>query len=1197
MGYLGAIVGGVIGAVLTYFTWDPQYVYYGWTIGAALGSAIEEASKGTLKIEGPKASDLTVQVATYGGMVPIHFGTVGVTGTVIDLDKITAHSDKNYVKAQKAYVTTYTYTTTVAILLGEGVCLGVRKIWLDGKLWYSSATDANVETIVASSQNTSSVAYGHALQIITLGLGFHKHGSTGPSFVTIPPKFKFYPGTETQLPDPTLEAIHGVGNVPAYRGVSYVVISNNAEILNGNRLRQLKFELVYSGSMEIVHRNWAKGPASQAGTYVDCGVQSFIPNGSDEIILMKQTTAVTGFASSYEVWSITPTAQTLISKFALPDMAYPYRAIAGSADEFGHLRPWVSNPAYVFQGVYRWIYPDGTFVNFYTGVDFYSFNPVAQYIFSKQGDNMLLLGAHASTSTTFVLVKLFKMDGSLVATRDFTADLGANESIKAVVLATSCAWVISEDITTGISTLRKCSLLDLSAIATITYIATDPIPGGVGETYGILFHGLEEVCLGGDDFYVRTNIGNALYGHFILKVDPNGVISIEGSDGLVLGTPADGGIGPDILATGGVSVGAQVDLYGSAFGYNPSSRVATFMCNENLSPNFYIWPYSVALGAIASGTTTAGEIISTIAQRAGYTPDQLDVSQIPDTVLGYSIASIAPARSAIEPVAKYAYSDPVDSDGKTKWVKRGGPPLFTVYFDDLCAHEIGAQMPEPFSFSRTQEVDLPSKVIVNFKNPLADYEPGSEQSPQRSTTSKNPVTDSMPIVMLPQKAAELASVLYFDQIIQRQPRTFSVLKKFDYVEPTDPGWVEWPRGTFNLVRVVKRVENGPVLKFDCVPEDADAYTPNVTATSIATGQAGIVLVGPSTLTLLDIPILQDSDDNAGLYAAMAGASNKGTSLFRSADDLSYAELSFVENSAITGFATSALGNWAGGNVFDDVNTIDVYVNGTLTSATEAAILAAPTLNAYVIGVQGAEELGQFTVATQLSAGKYRLSGLLRGQRGTEWAMGMHTSSDQFVLLGSGGTLRPDEGTSALGATRYYKAVSLGRSLVQTYGQQFINTGVGLKPFSPVNMTWGVNAAGDYMIYAQRRSRLQERQGMFWDLPLGEVSELYDVEIYSDAGYTMLKHTFSNQTGFPITYTVAMQTADFGVAVTLFYVKIYQRSAVVGRGYPLSSVVNNVPAVIGGGGTGGGGTYVSGTGITTLAGVPIVTLIGDPLITE
>lgn len=1166
MGIFGGIIGGIIGAVIGAFTENWEAVYYGWAIGSAIGTVVESATQKAIHLQGPKLNDLTIQVSTYGGMVPIHFGTVGVTGIPIDLDVITTHSKnkKSGKGGPKTVTTTTTYTTSTAILLGEGVCLGIKKVWIDGKLAFSVADNADATTIVASSMNN--------------GL------------------FKFYPGTETQLPDPTLEAMHGVGNVPAYRGTAYVVITDNDKILNGNQLRQLKFELVYSGATAISNKKWAKGPATQAGAYIPCGAQSFIPSNSDEIILMKQIAnyPVTGTASAYEIWSITPTAQILLRRFDMPDMAYPFGATAGSSDEFGHLRPFVSSPAYVFQGAYRWIYPTGEFVSFNTGFDFYAFNPVNVLAFSKQASYMLLLGAHAATSTTFVVVDLFLMNGSLIASRDFSAVLTANETIIAVILATSCAWVISKNTMTSTNVFRKCSLTDLSTLATVTYPFSTAIPGGVGEMYGNLFQGgITELCLAGDVFYIRANIGSYQYGHFILKVDVNGVISIEGSDGLVLTTPPGGGIGPDILAGGGSNVGAQVDLYGSAFGYNPSSRVATFMCNENLSPNFYIWPYSVALGALASTQVTVGSAISTICQRSGYTPDQLDVSQLSETFLGYSIASVASARGAIEPLMKYAFADSVDSDGKTKFVKRGAASVFTIPYDDLCAYESGQQMPEPFALIRTQEVSLASKVIVNFKNPLADYETGSEQSPQRSTASQNPVVDDMAIVMLPQKAKEMASVLYFDQIIQRMPRTFSVWKwKYDQIEPTDPGYVEYPQGTFNPVRIVKRDENGPVLKFDCVPEDADSYTPNVVASAIVTGQTGIALIAPSTLTLLDIPILRDADNNAGLYAAMAGASNKGTSLFRSPDDLDYTELAFVENSAITGLAISALGNWLGGNVFDEVHTVDVSVNGVLNNATQAAILADETLNVCVIGLQGAEEILQFTTATLLSAGKPRLSGLLRGRRGTEWAMGLHTTSDQFVLLGTAGMMRPDEGASAIGATRYYKPVSLGRNIGQTYSQQFINTAVGLKPLSPVNMRWGVNAAGDYLIYAQRRSRLQARQGMFWDLPLGEVSELYDLEIYSDAGYTMLKRTISNATGFPITYTAVMLNADGIVATAPFYVKMYQRSTIVGRGYPLSAIINSAVTI-----GGGSGIYVSGTGITTEVGEQMVTETSESLLTE
>src|SRR5690606_20425742 len=39
-------------------------------------------------------------------------------------------------------------------------------------------------------------------------------------------KFRFYDGSEGQLPDPALEAISGVGNAHYYRGTAYVVFPN-----------------------------------------------------------------------------------------------------------------------------------------------------------------------------------------------------------------------------------------------------------------------------------------------------------------------------------------------------------------------------------------------------------------------------------------------------------------------------------------------------------------------------------------------------------------------------------------------------------------------------------------------------------------------------------------------------------------------------------------------------------------------------------------------------------------------------------------------------------------------------------------------------------------------------------------------------------------------------------------------------------
>src|SRR3546814_1448079 len=45
-----------------------------------------------------------------------------------------------------------------------------------------------------------------------------------------------------------------------------------------------------------------------------------------------------------------------------------------------------------------------------------------------------------------------------------------------------------------------------------------------------------------------------------------------------------------------------------------------------------------------------------------------------------------------------------------------------------------------------------------------------------------------------------------------------------------------------------------------------------------------------------------------------------------------------------------------------------------------------------------EELIQFGVAEPLGGGRFRLSRLLRGRRGTEWATGTHAVGEGFVLI-------------------------------------------------------------------------------------------------------------------------------------------------------------------------------------------------------
>ena len=84
----------------------------------------------------------------------------------------------------------------------------------------------------------------------------------------------------------------------------------------------------------------------------------------------------------------------------------------------------------------------------------------------------------------------------------------------------------------------------------------------------------------------------------------------------------------------------------------------------------------------------------------------------------------------------------------------------------------------------------------------------------------------------------------------------------------------------------------------------------------------------------------------------------------------------------------------------------------------------------------------------------------------------------------------------------------------------------------------------------RRSRVDAEWRDGVDIPLGEESERYEVEIYS--GLT-LKRTLT-ATSPTVAYSAAQQVTDFGSAQSSVSVKVYQLSAVVGRGYPAAASI-------------------------------------------
>jgi hypothetical protein len=270
-------------------------------------------------------------------------------------------------------------------------------------------------------------------------------------------------------------------------------------------------------------------------------------------------------------------------------------------------------------------------------------------------------------------------------------------------------------------------------------------------------------------------------------------------------------------------------------------------------------------------------------------------------------------------------------------------------------------------------------------------------------------------------------------------------------------------------------------------------------------------------------------------------------------------------------------------VFDDVNTIDVVLIddlSELTSVSDSELLAG--VNAIALGVHGRWEVLSFGTATELGPKTYRLSHLLRGLKGTEWATGLHQIGDTMVLLDESLRRVTDE-ISDIGVARIFRPVSIGNTFEEASDRVFTNTGVSLKPLSPVFLRAEEDAEENRILLWWRRSRLDGLAGRDGtaDPPLGEASELYEIDILNAAGTVVLRTlTATIQEAL---YTAAQQNADFGSIPSSIRFCVYQISDVMGRGYSGCAVIDTFPA----------GTPTQSTNIYRVA----VTASGSPIASE
>lgn len=210
---IGTVVGGAIGA------------YFGGPAGAQLGMAIGGTIGGIVDpthINGPKIGDGQQQSATDGNPIAWVQGTAMVAGTIVQVSSRRQIRHKDNGKGGPVQVT-YTAVQDFAILVCES----------------SELRDSTMQSVLMVIQD------GKLVYDVRPGSGMLSDSYKWKANVD----FMF--GAEDQMPHPTMEAITGVGNTPAYRGSCIAVFKNFDVSTPGDRIPSFQF-VVASAATTVI---------------------------------------------------------------------------------------------------------------------------------------------------------------------------------------------------------------------------------------------------------------------------------------------------------------------------------------------------------------------------------------------------------------------------------------------------------------------------------------------------------------------------------------------------------------------------------------------------------------------------------------------------------------------------------------------------------------------------------------------------------------------------------------------------------------------------------------------------------------------------------------------------------------------------------------------------------------------------------
>lgn len=1042
----------------------------GWMGGVMLGNLLFGSGNKGQTVEGPRLDDLSVQTSTYGAAIPLLYGTMRTAGNVIWSTDLKETRHEQHQSGGKggggggATQVSYSYSVSFAVGLCAGPVSTVRRIWADTKLVYD-----------ATASNTQATE-------------------------KYPGVIRIHTGTEDQKPDSTIEMHEGAGDVPAYRGLCYLVFTDLQLADFANRIPNISAEVVGSGGL-------------QCNAVILPHIPSMFRDGG--VIDPSRGTLVG--VNATQIFKYDLIGNRLLLNVALGDYT-PYGDLAG-----------IDSQGYYYHGTDA----------YGVGMHLAKRHPETLSIVAKTTKRVSLSpGGVMHGDKLFAFYSRCVYDTDLAEIADLSdvfpaysspgtpmCEDGSGNYWQAGHDQIRCSDGSSWDVTAWTNNQRPDALF------------WDDYTGHLFFKINLL-HRI--VKWHPSDGYVAHVDGVALSAGFSLQSD------------VVL--PQQGRLwsAGDIHATLVDLVSMQIEKSVDFTPFLPTTSSHFGGCYDKFTHSVVIMTdageVKYPLERYGSDGVPLSDVLEDICLKAGLQTTDLLTNEVSQPLRGYIVSTRMAARDALEPLLGSFFVDAVETDGVLRFIPRGQELAATIPYDDLGAVE-GSSTDSPLRVTETrkQDVELPQRIDLTHIDPDRDFQTNTQHAARIAgiAPTLNKETIQLTMNLTADDAAQIADMTLRNAWIERNSYTLNLPPKWLRLDPTDVIEVELQDATLTLRLNQVDFGGNNIVACKAVAEDEIAYTSNAKGTGVNLPSIPIGIAVPVYLFLMDLPMLRVEDNGLGLYYSFGLRNGSSASLYRSPDELAWSVIGLGADTPAFGWAANVLGDTPRPWTWDETNKVQIALShGSLDSKTALEVLNWG--NAALLG----DEIIQWRNATLLSEGLYELSGLLRGRRGTESATGTHKIGERFVVLSSDGLYRTPLPSTEISKTSYYKAVVSGGNWDDAPDTPYVFNAGSLRCFSPVSIKGTRNGSGDLTISWMRRTRWYGEWLDNVDVPLFEDSEAYEVDILngSKAVRTL------TASGLTIDYSATQQTADFGSAQAAISVAVYQMNSIAGRGKAGKAIV-------------------------------------------